>query len=470
MTHQQIRELRSAIEMVDLHCDVITELPLEITRIILQYLPLHQIFQAQRVSSNWRQILSSTSTVEHLLRDWFPKGEVGLGLRIPKGVSSEFIASLKAEHVDAFRTGSAFSSATNEWDRRDCFEYGAGTGRAEYAEGIMAWIDRKQFNQIRTLDLKTGQKGFFLSEDRMEIDKIAISSSMVVALNPEGCRVWTLTTGESYRVRYRHAPKYRTFISASGKSVAFAYPKRLKSGERGFRILTWTLKDQRLSRLFVAIPNKTRAQSMMFDSNGETLLFFYSSLSYEAPLHFYYSRTNLDGGVLAQGVIEIPNIKSYHDLSCYAIPKESNRRAVIWSIAKWPHNSTELMLIYYNFQENRLEIQAHRVDGLGMRIDTTSLFYWKDVVYYADYGDKCCNLGILDLQDLTCRKAKIGLLPFNTDENGAISLLGDGTFLIATFRLGFRVWCFDKNVQLFNEDFTYKEWRKNNINKGFDLK
>ena len=455
--------------MVDLHCDVIAELPLEIAQIILQYLPLHQIFQAQRVSSNWRRILSSASTVEPLLRDWFPKGEVGLGLRIPKGVSSEFITSLKAERVDAFRTGFAFSSATHEWDHRDRFGDSYGPGRGAYAEGIMAWIDQKQFNQIRTLDLKTGQKGLFLSEDGMAIDEIAISSSIVVALSSEGCRAWTLTTGESYRLRYRRAPKFQRFISVSGKSVAFAYAKRLKSGECGFRIVTWTLKDQRLSRFFVAIPTKGCAQSLMLDSNGETLLFFYSSRPYKTPLHFHYSRTNLDGGVLAQGVIEIPSIENYHDLSRYAVPKEANGRAVIWSIAKRPHNFTELMLIYYNFQENRLEIQAHTVDGLGMRIDTPSLFYWKDVVYYADYGDKCCNLGILDLQDLTCRKAKIGL-PFLTDKDGAISLVGDGTFLIATFPLGFRVWCFDKNVQLFNEDLTYKEWRKKTINTGFDKK
>ena len=169
-------------------------------------------------------------------------------------------------------------------------------------------------------------------------------------------------------------------------------------------------------------------------------------------MHFYYSRTNLDGDVLAQGVIETPRTESYGDLSECAVSKEANGRAIIWSFAKSPrakHNSTELILIYYNFQENRLEIRAHMVDESGLNVDTiTHSFYWKDAAYYLDCEDEYCKFRVLDLQNLTCRDAKIGL-PVDTDENCEPFLLGDGTFLISTFVEGFRVWCFDKNVQLF---------------------
>ena len=159
MTHQQIRELRSAIEEVDLYCDVIAELPLEISQMILQYLPIHQTFQARRVSSKWRQILSSAQTVGPLLQYWLPKGDVGLGLRIPEGVSSESIASLKAEHVDAYRTGHAFTYASHEWD---CFTYDFAPGHVAYAEGFMAWVAEGQSSLVKTLDLKPGQKESFL--------------------------------------------------------------------------------------------------------------------------------------------------------------------------------------------------------------------------------------------------------------------------------------------------------------------
>ena len=375
MTHQQIRELRSAIEEVDLHCDVIAKLPLELSQMILQYLPIHQIFQARRVSSKWRQILSSAQTVEPLLRSWFPKGDVGLGLRFPEGISSESIASLKAEHVDAYRTGHAFTYATYEWD---CFTYDFAPGYVAYAEGFMAWVAGEQSSLVKTLDLKTGHQESFLLEDEAKINDIAISSSIVVALTSEGCHVWNLTTGESHCLQYRTSFCRQRFVSVSGESLAFAYPID-PGGECGFEVSTWTLKDQRLSSFFVATPTKTTAESIILDSNGETLLLFYFSLPRSrAPMRFYYSRTNLDGDVLAQGVIETPSLESYHDCSQYVVPKEANGRAVIWSFAspRGVRNFSELMLICYNFQENRLEIRAHMVDGLGMNINTAShLFY-----------------------------------------------------------------------------------------------
>ena len=299
---------------------------------------------------------------------------------------------------------------------------------------------------------------------------------MVVALSSEGCHVWSLTTGESHCLRYRTSSCHQRFVSVSGESLAFAYPID-PGGEFGFEVSTWTLKDQRLSRFFVATPTKTSADSIMLDSNGETLLLFYFALFRSgAPMHFYYSRTNLDGDVLAQGVIETPSLESYDNCSEYAVPKEANGRAVIWSFAspRGVRNFSELMLICYNFQENCLEIRAHMVDGLGMNINTAShLFYWKDAAYYLDYKDECCNFRVVDLQDLTCREAKMDL-PISTEdlhtEMCEPLLFGDETFFITTLFLGFSVWCFDKNVQMVNEDIDYKENRQKNIKERLDWK
>ena len=389
-------------------------------------------------------------------------------------MSSESIASLKAEHVDAYRTGHAFSYASHEWD---CFTYYCPPRQVAYADGFMAWIAGEQFNQVKSLDLKTGQKGSFLLENGTTIDKIAISSSMVVALSSEGCHVWSLTTGDSYCLRYRTSSCGQEILSVSGGSLAFAYPIDPQDGACDFEILTWTLKDQRLSRFSVATPIRTSAQNVMLDNNGETLLFFYSSRPpSEALMHCYYSRTNLDGDVLAQGVIDIPNIGIHHGCSGYAVPKEANGRAVLWSFDVSPRrvrNFTELMLICYNFQENRLEIRVQMVDGLDVNMITTShLFHWKDAAYYLDYKDKRCNVKVVDLQDMTCREAKMDV-PMDLridDRDYEVLLFGDETFFITTFGLGFGVWCFDKNVQMVNEDISYGENRKKKIKKRLDLK
>ena len=48
------------------------------------------------------------------------------------------------------------------------------------------------------------------------------------------------------------------------------------------------------------------------------------------------------------------------------------------------------------------------VDGLGMNMNTTShLFSWKDAAYYLDYKGERCNFNVVDLQDMTCREAKM---------------------------------------------------------------
>lgn len=123
---------------------------------IVQHLPLYQVFQARRVSSKWRQILSLPQTVEPLLRSRFPTPTAETALHIPEGLSADSVVSLKAEHIDACRTGHAFSYARHVWD---CFPHGLGNRRQlAYANGVMAWVDTTDGHIVKLLDLKTGQQ------------------------------------------------------------------------------------------------------------------------------------------------------------------------------------------------------------------------------------------------------------------------------------------------------------------------
>ena len=476
LTHRQIRQLQSAIEEVDLHCDIIAQAPLEISQIILQYLPLSQIFQARRVSATWRQMLSSAHIVEPLLRDWFPEGGAHLCLQIPKGLSPESITSLKAEHIDAYRSGHAFTYARHAWNSS------ANYLRPElvaYADGIMAWVDR---SQVKSLNLKTGQEWSFLPETGNEILAIAISSSMVVASTSNACYVWTLTTGESHCLRYPTSSCRGGFVTVSGDSLAVAYPCWISREVPVFQVLTWTLKDQSPSLFSIARPTNPFARKIILDSKGKTLLCFdygYELGRLEGSMHYYYCRTNLDGDVLAQGHIQAPTMEPpYQHCSVRTVPKEANGRAVIWWFAKartGERNLFELMLICYDFHQDRLQVCTKVVSGLGIDIDTTSnLFYWKDVAYYLHHEDGDCSLRVVDLQKSTCREAKmhvpISTPQFNLYSNLQAYLFGDDTFLIAVFNHGFRVWCFDKNVQMVNEDAIYKRERERNIKRRLESK
>lgn len=135
----------------------------------------------------------------------------------------------------------------------------------------------------------------------------------------------------------------------------------------------------------------------------------------------------------------------------------------------------ELMLVNYNFQEDRLEVRTHMLSGLRMHIETsTKMFHWKNTTYYLDRDVDRCNLRVIDHQNSTCSEAKMNT-PISTPEfdlqfQQVQYLFGDETFLIAVFQLGFCVWCFDANVQMANEDTSYKEQRKNNIKRRLDPK
>lgn len=498
LTHHQIRELRLSLEEVDLHCDIITKLPLELSQIILRRLSLSQVFQARRVSSRWNQILSSPQTLEPLICDWFPAVSADVALHIPHGLSASSIQSLKAEHIEAYLTGHAFTNANHEWD---CFPDVAGPGKllphfVAYADGIMAWVDTTDSPFVKSLDLRTGQEWSFLPEARTSINAIAMSSSMVAALGSGRCHVWNFWAGERYYLRLPSDRWER--IAVSGESLAIVTNRR-EGSDPYCELTTWTLKNQRTASFCVNLsPIKGRSPSpwqFMFDNKGESLLLFEWSLDFaygeDGLARFHYVRISLDGEVLNQGVLEVSLAGCCHDCSQITLPKEANGRAVLWSFAKHQRdgdNFHEMMLIYYNFRESRLEVRTQEIAALRIMDSyiTSSLFYWKDAAYFLEYSSDSAepDLLVIDLQDSTCNPAKmdfavnnqnsrrapkLDIRKYNNRETDAF-LLGDETFLVSVSPQGFCVWCFDANVGIFNEYVPYAEERKRSKEERLRLK
>lgn len=486
MTHQEIRELQSTIEQVDFYCDIIAKLPLEISRIILQYLPLYQIFQAQRVSSQWRKILLSAQTLEPLLRDWYPKLDPERNLQTSAGVSAESVAAIKAEQIDAYRTGHAFTFARYEWgpdsDNMELY-------RVAYTDGVMAWVDPTDFGSIKSLDLRTGQEWSFLPEASIHIDVIAISSSMVAALGSGKCYVWTMTAGDSYCLRLPSTS--HGAIAASSGSLAIVHCHWYDGFSR-VEVVTWTLKDQRTSSFFVAFSPVGPTYTIMLDNREESLILCERVRHplKDGVVNFHYTRTSLVGDTITEGVIEVPNLRDCLDCSKGIVPRESNGQAVIWSYTKsQPEEGafSSVVLICYNFREDRLEVRKQVVKGLRMNSSWgTNLVFWRDIAYFLDYEENpqtylsrrldcrirrvgCRALRVIDFEDSSCNKARMSF-PMNTygtdlqrEEEIENRLLGDETFIVAISIEGFYVWCFTANARMVNESTAYNEERKNSI-------
>lgn len=480
LTHQQIRELRFSLEEVDLRCDIISQLPLELSQIILQHLPLYQLFQARRVSSKWRQILSSAQTVEPLLRDWYhPKRDVDRGSQIPAGLSADSVAYLKAKYIDAYCTGHPFTYASHEWD---CLETYLDLNLVAYADGIMAWVDKKDSDFVKSLDLRTGQKWSFLPEARTGVRAVATSSSMVAALGSGRCHVWNYRTGESYTLLLPSARLAN--IAVSGESLAIRSEPVQHEASLRIEVVTWTLKDKKTYSFSVA-SSRIRSRSAyasrtMLDNEGESVLFFEwveDRSERPKPSQFHYLRTSLDGNVLTQGVIETPDLMEYNMYTQVTVPKEANGQAVIWPFAKAQNRSndlSELMLICYNFHEDRLEVRTRIVPGLRVDQSTViNLFCWKNAAYLLTYEHECFDLRVIDLHDSTCIEAKMNFYfnyyqkyPVLSERDVSQTILfGDEIFIIIALGKGFSVWCFDANVQLFKEDNHYAQQRKMNMDR-----
>ena len=133
----EVRLFRHWIDEVDFRYDLLANFPLEITQQVLGYLPLHQCFRMRRVSKEWFRILSGPQTVGYLLRFWYPGPEVKS--EIPKGTTASAVLSSRAEYVDAYRSGRAFSMTKGAWDLAHRFSTKTSIA---YSNGYIAWIDR----------------------------------------------------------------------------------------------------------------------------------------------------------------------------------------------------------------------------------------------------------------------------------------------------------------------------------------
>ena len=476
------------------HYDIIAELPLEIIQKIFLYLPLHQCFKAQRVSRRWREVLSAPQTIECLIQWWYPRGETDLC--IPNHLSPEATLNLKAEHIDAFRTGHPFSKSNLDGmpDRMDGIVY---------AHGVLAWINLDPSSHvgrsIEMLDLKTHLRRRLMSEDRSLFRTIAISSSIIAALDLMGrCHVWDINhPDKNFLLQLPSARYYR--IVASGPALAIASDH----GRRGIEVLTWSSRTMITHSFPLPLhlaPASLREWKIVLNPNGESLFLFQiiSSKRYGASgtrrdlYALYFTHTSLDGQVCAQGQSEwLSSIyrasEDFDDSTTMNGVAEFNNPATLWlfnRISPCPEHDYRtydliMIRICFNFEQASFEVEEKVFTSTGWVKDCRVWPYiWKDVMCWGDPADECTR--IIDFKESTCEQTKLVSnsslyrrksnverpSKVNLEPNEEEMCLGDETFLVHVDRSGcWKVWCFDKNIQMPNEDLGYRSLRLKNPQK-----
>ena len=481
------------------HYDIIAELPLEINQKIFLYLPLHQCFKAQRVSRRWHKLLSAPQTIECLIRWWYPGGETDLC--IPNDLSIEATLNLKAEHIDAFRSGYPFSKSILD-GMPDRIE------RIVYANGVLAWINLDQFarvgHSIEILDLKTHLRrqltSDWTSEDWFSFRTIAISSSIIAALDSTGrCHVWEISNPNKRYLLQLPSAGYKR-LEASGPALAIA-SGQYDSTET--EVFTWSSRSM-ITRSFLLPLHPVRTSlfhewKIVLNPNGESLFLFeticsehYGASGWRRDLYaLYFTHTSFDGQICAQGQSEwlssLYNVDAnFDDITMMNGIADFNTPATLWlfnHLSPRPGHEhrpygLEMIRICFNFERTSFEVEE--------RVFASSEPYkdryfrplvWKDVMCWGDPADACTR--ILDFKESTCEQTKlVSNLPLycrESDTGGASEAdlesyeelcFGDETFLIHLGPSGcWKVWCFDKNIQMANEDLGYRSLRLKNPQK-----
>lgn len=492
------------------HYDIIAELPVEISQNIFLYLPLNQCFKAQRVSRRWHKLLSSPQTIDSLLRWWYPRPETDLC--IPKDLSVEAIMNLKAEHIDAFRTGHPFSMSTVD----DAPDYVPDDlppptiNRIAYAHGVLAWINSDPSDSIArsivTLDLKTHLRRYFIAEDRTSFHTIAMSSSIIAALDLAGrCHVWDIGhSNEEYLLQLPSAEYHR--MEASGPALAIASSGQ--DTDETIDVFTWSSQGKKTKSFLLPLrPVQSglhREWKIMLDPKAASLFLFqrivskrYGASDSQRDVYddFYFTRTSLDGQICAQGgsecLLNMCNVPAeYNYLSTKISDIKVNDPLTLWLFFGSPFGSPfgsretlsrhdlvasdtrplRMIRISFNFERTAFEVDEREFAHPGPSFNSIVIpLIWKNIIYWGEPAD--ADTRIFDFKECTCKETKLGSsLPFYPWENnlrkaGAHMILGDETFLIHVGLGGWRVWCFDKNIQMANEDLGYRRTRLENLQK-----
>ncbi|KAJ5935645.1 hypothetical protein N7466_005192 [Penicillium verhagenii] len=214
------RDVNLRSDRISFEYDILGKLPLEIVALIVEHLPLSDLFLLQTVSRQWRQVLSSPIIQNAAIRATIgsdmsisdSKSVVQKRLRLERGKwfeRAELISPLSQDHGGAMRT--------------------RGVG---YSHGIHAWLsgDSQRGDQRRVgislLNLWTGRSDTILTENREALIELRISQFIIAALSMRGyCHVWDLQTQEHRSFRLR-AIKFDHFV-VNGRNVAFSYPTEI---------------------------------------------------------------------------------------------------------------------------------------------------------------------------------------------------------------------------------------------------
>lgn len=200
-------------DRINFEYDLLGKLPLEIVAMVAEHLNIADLILLQRVSRQWRRVLSSPMVQSAAIR-------ATVGSDVPvldsKQVIQKRLRLERAKRVKSIHL--PFSPIEHNNILRSIREVG-------YSHGIYAQLDTQSgrtFISIIILHLCNGKEARLTTENREDLIELRISKYLIAAISTRAyCHVWDLNTHEhrSFRIS---SLDFEHFV-VHGSNVAFGY-------------------------------------------------------------------------------------------------------------------------------------------------------------------------------------------------------------------------------------------------------
>lgn len=464
-----LRELVHHAASLDFRFDIIGSLPTEILCLVFMNLDIYQIFQLRRVSKRWLAALSAPQIVQSMLCPWFSMGPVDL--QMPLNLSYEESLAIKAEHVDAFKTGNPFSILQGTWTSKPAPRRPKMNIRnVEYSHGRLAWLTAQQLH-VRTL--ASGQELLYGPFSGEKIQFVRLSPDIVAAVTFSGnCYVWEHAKDDPHVIRLPSG--WFMSLAVFGKSLAVV----TGTTDDG-RITTWTWGKLR-PRSFRTIQRNTHqtdhsgkyTRLLMTD---DSVLLIQGLMG--PPDEIFYARYNLEGEVMAQGTsgrlhrtfrsgyIEItihPQVQATRTRTRMDLnfPSLGDRQVNV-------DHSWGVIRVIYDLHNDRLEPLIEASAPYSTKW-TSPRFFWKNVILRFDENEDRHTPHICH-HSQTATKSDVYMQQLVSDlrhkvlsaaEVSLERVYGDEVYMVSLQWWGFTAFCFDKYITMAGENKDYRRQRE----------
>ncbi|KAL8674581.1 MAG: hypothetical protein Q9168_001024 [Polycauliona sp. 1 TL-2023] len=498
LPRSSVRDIIGYTQSVDFRFDIIGHLPVEILGLIFQHLEIYQAFQLRRVSKWWQKILSASDLITILLRPWYALGEVPL--RMPLDISTDAALGLKAEHLDAFRTGNPFSMAQGEWEVAAW--NGAYPLNVSYSHGRLAWLDHSQ-RVLHIRRLEDGHEYSLATPNRARIHLLALSADIAAVTTLSGkCYAFNLVDG-SPAATIPLPSASADFLAIAGKTLAVV--QDLPDLKR-HRFTVWSLDDGETRSFIITSRHSEPGSRYLFSVSIMTKSIVLLERIRGPPDEIVFTCYTFDGKITSQGssgllhrsfrsgyehFIVLPEAESEEtmnrevlDSSIPPLEDEEEYQTLHKSVSE---GTCGIVWTAFDPRSNRFQLSQKpaiscREFEIGQSTDNY-WYLWKNMAFrFCEEPEGNPLSAALDLRDGTLvphYRNRLDHGPWTeigtgwpgdrgqsqaTSYDGSLGLrpiwvLGDEIYMIRVYPRGYTVFCFDKNITLANEDDEFRQHR-----------